>query len=184
MGGAAPGEAVVSLGTSDTVFAPMDMPRTDPDGIGNVFCGADRGYLALVCAEGALERDRVRREAGFDWSDFSAALRPDAPANPVRSLCESQMEHLSRISRWILPAGATAFTKIGATGGGAKSDGLLQLLADTFRAPVERLEATETVALGAAMRAWTRAANEPLVAVQMRLRRVAAHFFPGPLRGA
>ena len=185
MGGAAPGEAIVSLGTSDTVFAPMDAPRTDPSGFGNVFCGADRGYLALSCLEGALARDRARREAGLDWAGFDAALRRDAPPNPVRSLCESQLGDLRRHSRWMLADGATAFTKLGATGGGAKSDGLLQLLADTFGAPVERLEATETVALGAAMRAWTRASGETLAAVQGRLRRVAARFEPGryPLGG-
>ncbi len=178
MGGAAPGEAVVSLGTSDTVFAPMDVPRTDPDGIGNVFCGAERGYLALVCAEGALERDRVRRDAGFDWNTFSRWLNPGAPRNPARELCEFQMKNLAHLSRWILPAGATAFTKLGATGGGAKSDGLLQLLADVFQAPVERLEATETVALGAAMRAWSRATGEPIASIQSRFRHVAARFEP------
>ncbi len=179
MGGAAPGEAVVSLGTSDTVFAPMDAPRTDPNGFGNVFCGADRGYLALTCLEGALARDCARREAGLDWTGFDAALRRDAPPNPVRELCETHLAELLQRSRWMLADGAPSFTRLGATGGGAKSSGLLQLLADTFGAPVERLEATETVALGAAMRAWTRASGESLPTVQMRLRRIAARFEPG-----
>ena len=174
MGGAGPGEAIVSLGTSDTVFAPMDVPRTDPSGSGNVFCGADRGFLALVCLEGALERDRIRREAGLDWDGFGAALAEDAPDNPVKAFCESHFADLRRRTRWMLPEGVAGFSKIAATGGGAKSDGLLGLLARVFKAPVERLAATETVALGAAMRAWTLVSGESISSVQRRLRRVTA----------
>ncbi len=174
MGGAGPGEAIVSLGTSDTVFAPMDVPRTDPSGFGNVFCGADRGYLALVCLEGALERDRIRREAGLDWDGFGAALAKDAPGNPVKDFCEGHFADLRRRTCWMLPEGAKGFSKIAATGGGAKSDGLLGLLARIFEAPVERLAATETVALGAAMRAWTLVSGESISSIQARLRRVTA----------
>ena len=74
----------------------------------------------------------------------------------------------------MLPEGVAGFSKIAATGGGAKSDGLLGLLARIFEAPVERLAATETVALGAAMRAWTLVSGESIATVQKRLRRVTA----------
>ena len=177
-GGAGPGEAIVSLGTSDTVFAPMDVPRTDPSGFGNVFCGADKGYLALVCLEGSLERDRIRREAGLDWDGFGAALAKNASDNPVKAFCESHFTDLRRCTRWMFPEGASGFSKIAATGGGAKSDGLLGLLARIFGAPVERLAATETVALGAAMRAWTLVSGESISSIQARLRRVMAVIIP------
>ena len=87
MGCAAPGEAVASLGTSDTFFAALDAPRTDPDGFGNVFCTSAGGYMSLSCfTNGALARDRVRREAGVDWAGFDAALAATAPGGGGRLL--------------------------------------------------------------------------------------------------
>ena len=79
-------------------------------------------------------------------------------------------------SAWI----GGAFKRIGVTGGGAKSAGFLRILADVFQAPVERLEGTETVALGAAMRAWSHLSGEPLAALAARLCRPAARVEPDP----
>ena len=212
MGCAAPGEAVASLGTSDTFFASMAEPRTDPDGFGNVFCTSAGGYMSLSCfTNGALARDRVRREAGLGWDGFDAALAAAAPwdagslllpwfapesvprvaragvvanfgfdaAPPerrVRSLVEGQVFAMKTHSAWI----GGAFKRIGVTGGGSKCAGILRVLADVFQAPVERLEGTETVALGAAMRAWSHLTGEPLAALAARLCRPALRVEPDP----
>lgn len=212
MGCVAPGEAVASLGTSDTLFASMDEPRTDPDGFGNVFCTSAGGFMSLSCfTNGALARDRVRREAGLDWAGFDAALAatgpwdggrlvlpwfsPESvprvaragavfsfdpatasPAQRVRALVEGQAFAMKTHSAWI----GGAFKRIGVTGGGAKSRGILHVLANVFQAPVERLEGTETVALGAAMRAWSHVTGEPLAALAARLCRPALRVEPDP----
>ncbi|MES0835951.1 MULTISPECIES: xylulokinase [Nocardiopsidaceae] len=47
--GLRPGDAVVSLGTSGTVFAVSEGPSRDPDGIVNGFADATGRYLPLVC---------------------------------------------------------------------------------------------------------------------------------------
>ena len=210
MGCAEPGAAVASLGTSDTFFAAMESPRTDPEGFGNVFCTSAGGYMSLLCfTNGALARDRVRREAGVDWDGFNAALRATAPGNggrlmlpwfspesvprvvragarrsydsatpaeEIRALCEGQALAMRLHSRWI----GAGFARLGVTGGGSKSDGFLRILADVFQTPVERLESTETVALGAAMRAWAHLAGEGLGALAARLCRPAARVEPDP----
>ena len=212
MGCAAPGEAVASLGTSDTFFASMAEPRTDPDGFGNVFCTSAGGYMSLSCfTNGALARDRVRREEGLDWDGFDAALAATAPwdgrrlmlpwfapesvprvaragavfsfdraaaapAQRVRALVEGQVFAMKTHSAWI----GGAFKRIGVTGGGSKCAGILRVLADVFQAPVERLEGTETVALGAAMRAWSSLSGEPLAAAAARLCRPALRVEPDP----
>lgn len=212
MGCAAPGEAVASLGTSDTFFASMDAPRTDPDGFGNVFCTSAGGYMSLSCfTNGALARDRVRREEGLDWDGFDAALAATAPwdgrrlmlpwfspesvprvaragaaysfdpaaatpAQRVRALVEGQAMAMKTHAAWI----GARFSRIGVTGGGSKCAGILRILADVFQTPVERLEGTETVALGAAMRAWSHLAGEPLAALAARLCRPALRVEPDP----
>jgi len=72
----------ISLGTSDTVFAPLGAPAFDPSGSGNVFGSPAGGFLSLVCCRnGSLARERVRDEAGLDWAGFSAALRSTPAGN-------------------------------------------------------------------------------------------------------
>lgn len=75
MGASAPGTAVVSLGTSDTVFAAMREPRTDPQGFGHVFGNPAGGFMSLICfANGSLARERVAEEVDYDWNAFSRAI--------------------------------------------------------------------------------------------------------------
>ncbi len=76
------GQLGVSLGTSDTVFAPMSRPAPDPNGAGHVFGSPAGGYMALTCfANGSLARERVRDQYDLDWSGFAAALDATPPAN-------------------------------------------------------------------------------------------------------
>lgn len=75
MGASAPGTAVVSLGTSDTVFAAMREPRTDPQGFGHVFGNPAGGFMSLICfANGSLARERVAKDLGYDWDAFTRAI--------------------------------------------------------------------------------------------------------------
>lgn len=77
-----PARRVISLGTSDTVFAIQHEPRVDPSGTGHVFGAPTGDYLALICFQnGALARERVRDAFGLDWGGFSRLLRETPPGN-------------------------------------------------------------------------------------------------------
>ncbi len=83
MGASEPGTAVVSMGTSDTVFAAMREPHTDPRGFGHVFGNPAGGFMCLICfANGSLARERVAEKAGLGWPDFERAiLEQTSPGN-------------------------------------------------------------------------------------------------------
>jgi xylulokinase len=71
MGAATPGKVVISLGTSDTLFAAMPEPVTDPNGYGHVFGNPMGAFMSLICfLNGSLARERVKDELGVDWSAF------------------------------------------------------------------------------------------------------------------
>jgi xylulokinase len=75
MGASGPGTAVISLGTSDTVFAAMAAPRIDPRGYGSVFGNPAGGFMALACfSNGSLAREEIARRFGLSWDDFAAAI--------------------------------------------------------------------------------------------------------------
>lgn len=86
MGATAAGKMVISLGTSDTLFAAMDEPLTDPRGFGHVFGNPLGGFMSLICfRNGSLAREAVKRNLGLDWSDFDAAgLAKTPPGNEGR----------------------------------------------------------------------------------------------------
>lgn len=83
MGATTPGTTVISLGTSDTVFAAMERPRTDPRGFGHVFGNPAGGFMSLICfANGSLARETVARRVGLDWAGFERAILQDTkPGN-------------------------------------------------------------------------------------------------------
>jgi len=83
MGAALPGTAVVSLGTSDTVFAAMRQPKTDPGGFGHVFGNPAGGFMCLICfANGSLAREAVAERTKLDWPAFERAILADTkPGN-------------------------------------------------------------------------------------------------------
>jgi xylulokinase len=75
MGATEPGTAVVSMGTSDTVFAAMRSPHTDPRGFGHVFGNPAGGFMCLICfANGSLAREKVAERIGLDWPAFEQAI--------------------------------------------------------------------------------------------------------------
>jgi len=88
MGATEPGCAVVSLGTSDTVFAAMREPHTDPRGYGHVFGNPAGGFMCLICfANGSLAREEVAKRVGLSWPAFEAAiLEGTRPGNDGNSM--------------------------------------------------------------------------------------------------
>jgi xylulokinase len=75
MGATEPGTAVVSMGTSDTVFAAMRNPHTDPRGFGHVFGNPAGGFMCLICfANGSLAREKVAEKTGLSWPAFERAI--------------------------------------------------------------------------------------------------------------
>ena len=78
----AEGGIAISLGTSDTLFGPMQELRVDPSGAASVFGAPTGDYMALVCFKnGSLARERIRDEHGLDWAGFSRALRESRAGN-------------------------------------------------------------------------------------------------------
>lgn len=74
MGASRPGRVVISLGTSDTLFAAMADYISDPHGYGHVFGNPAGGCMALICFKnGSLARERVRDQHGLSWDDFGPA---------------------------------------------------------------------------------------------------------------
>ena len=86
MGASQPGKVVISLGTSDTLFAAMPEPVTDPRGYGHVFGNPMGGFMSLICfCNGSLAREAVKERHSLTWDDFDAAgLARTEPCNGQR----------------------------------------------------------------------------------------------------
>ena len=181
MGAAKPGKVVISLGTSDTLFAAIEGIRTDAAGLGHAFGNPLGGSMSLVCVRnGSLAREAIRRECGHaDWPAFSAAVDA-APAAVAAVLPMEEPEITPR-----RPAGRIAFgaaatpatlpraavegqalslrlhsrwvgtptTQLLLTGGASENPSVAKIFADVFGAPVLRLAVSDSAALGAALRA-------------------------------
>lgn len=187
MGATAPGNVVISLGTSDTFFAAMPGPKTDPDGFGHVFGNPAGGFMSLICfRNGSLAREALRDKLGLNWSAFDREglaettafagqnlmlpffgpeITPrhdfdqpvlkgsrefesgDNSALQVRALIEGQFLNMRLHSRWM----EVKTERIRLTGGASKNDGIARMVADVFQAPVERLDVSNSAALGAAL---------------------------------
>ena len=187
MGATTPGNVVISLGTSDTFFAAMPGPKTDPNGFGHVFGNPPGGFMSLICfRNGSLAREALRDKLGVDWSafdrealagtlssaganlmlpffgpeitprhDFTGPVLQGTstfesgtdPALQVRALLEGQFLNMRLHSQWM----EVKTERIRLTGGAAKNDGIAQVVADIFQAPVERLDVLNSAALGAAL---------------------------------
>jgi xylulokinase len=94
------------------------------------------------------------------------------PALRIRSLLEGQFLNMRLNSAWM---GVTT-DRIRLTGGASKNDGIAQVVADVFQAPVERLEVVNSAALGAALIAAA-AGGHDLVSLQETFCKPS----PGPL---
>jgi xylulokinase len=181
MGASKPGKVVISLGTSDTLFAAIEGIRTDGAGLGHAFGNPQGGSMSLICVRnGSLAREAIRRECGLaDWAAFSAAVDV-APAarSSVLPMEETEITPRRAAGRIALGAPATPATLPRAavegqalslrlhsrwvgtptthlllTGGASENPSVAKIFADVFGAPVLRLAVSDSAALGAALRA-------------------------------
>ena len=72
-----PGDVVVSLGTSGTVFSIADRPTADPSGIVAGFADATGRFLPLVCTLNAA------RVIDLDLLDFRGEIAPGGPGRAI-----------------------------------------------------------------------------------------------------
>ena len=73
--GLEPGDVVISLGTSGTVYAVSDMPTADVSGCVAGFADASGRFLPLVCTLNAMKvTDAVARLLGVDHAAFEALV--------------------------------------------------------------------------------------------------------------
>ena len=77
----------------------------------------------------------------------SAAFEAGDAGLQVRALLEGQFLNMRLHSQWM----EVKTERIRLTGGASKNDGIAQLVADVFQAPVERLDVSNSAALGAAL---------------------------------
>jgi xylulokinase len=78
--GLAPGDVVISLGTSGTVYAVSDTPTADPTGCVAGFADASGNFLPLVCTLNAMKvTDAVIRLLGTDHQSFEELVLGQEP---------------------------------------------------------------------------------------------------------
>ncbi|MBK5289369.1 MAG: xylulose kinase, partial [Acidimicrobiia bacterium] len=78
--GVVPGDVVISLGTSGTVFAVSETPTADPTGAVAGFADATGRYLPLVCTLNATKvTDSIARLLGVDHAELDAMALAAAP---------------------------------------------------------------------------------------------------------
>lgn len=85
IGAVRPGPAIVSLGTSGTVFAHKATPGLDPQGEVAAFCDSTGGWLPLVCTLGCtVATEWVRSLFGLSHAGLEVALvRTEPGAGPI-----------------------------------------------------------------------------------------------------
>ena len=181
-GGAAPGTAIISLGTSDTFFGSVaDLSRTERMRFGHIFGNPAGGFMTLLCfANGSLTREAVRKKFAMSRFAFEAAAAAATPgkypllpflfpestpavAEPgIRCDFDPAALPSGEFIRAVLEAqlltikyhaGITeAPASVQLTGGASASPILRRLAADIFQSPVVIGGHAEAAALGAAMR--------------------------------
>jgi xylulokinase len=96
MGATQPGKVIISLGTSDTFFAAMPEPLTDPAGCGHVFGNPLGGFMTLQCfVNGSLAREKVRDFLGMEWDAFNKAISQTPPGNDGNRMLPFFMPEIS-----------------------------------------------------------------------------------------
>ena len=177
----ADGDALLSLGTSDTLSRLGE--ALPPLQGGHLFVAPTGHDLGLLCfRNGSLAREYVRDLFALDWSGFEQAVASSKPADRAVLLPWLDPEIVPRTigsgfvysedfptddagahCRAVLEGQAMAmsrhslslrpFRKLRVTGGAAASGALMQVFADVFGCEVERFETENGAALGAALAA-------------------------------
>ncbi len=82
--GLRPGDAVMSIGTSGTVYAVSETPTSDPTGAVAGFADATGRFLPLVCTSNAAKvLDAVRRLLGVEPAEFDELALAATEGGPV-----------------------------------------------------------------------------------------------------
>lgn len=177
------GHVAVSLGTSDTVFACAREPGTDAShvfaspmgGFMSLVCFRNgsliRDWIRRIHHldwdgfSAALDRTPAGNGGALmlPWLEEEITPHVRLPGvrrfaydgrdadQDVRAVVEGQMMAMANHSAAITAGG---LTRIVATGGASVNDALLQVMADVFGVPVDRLNLDNTACLGAALRAF------------------------------
>jgi len=177
-----PGTVVISMGTSDTFFGAIGNEAIDTKGVGHIFGNPAGGYMSLICfRNGSLSREAALKATGLNWQEGENLIAENTPCSeenylpfivdemyphcPVQidsdklaeftaikalvGLIESQILNL----RYYANKHAKSISTIRLTGGASQNTAIAQMIADVFQAKVERIEISNSAALGAAMRA-------------------------------
>ncbi len=82
--GLRPGDAVISIGTSGTVYAVSSTPTADATGAVAGFADATGRFLPLVCTSNAAKvLDAIRHLLGVDHAEFDRLALASEPGGPV-----------------------------------------------------------------------------------------------------
>ncbi|WDE97459.1 FGGY family carbohydrate kinase [Lentisphaera profundi] len=181
-GAAEPGTVVISMGTSDTFFGAIGYEMIDTKGVGHIFGNPAGGYMSLICfRNGSLSREAALLSTGLNWQEGEELIANNTPYPDSNYLpfivdemyphCSAQLskEQLSSFSptkalvgliesqilnlRLYAEKHAKSISTIRLTGGASNNTAITQMIADVFQAKVERIEISNSAALGAAMRA-------------------------------
>ena len=180
-GGALPGTAIISLGTSDTLFASMPKAVVDKNGYGHVFGNPAGGNMSLSCfRNGSLTREKLRDRFNLDWDGFAKTLETTSSdvelpwlideLTPQVSASSEAIKNLEKATdKNIISAFVRGhflsmlyhskwmgleFSSVILTGGASENNAIAQVVADIFQAVVRRLDTSSSAGLGAAMRAY------------------------------
>lgn len=177
--GIAPGEPVISLGTSGTAYVRANRPSADPSGAIAGFADATGAYLPLVCVQNCtLAVDAMTRLLGLEREDVAEATGvvvlpyfegertpylPDATGTVVGMRPDTTPQELLLAAyRGVvatLLAGVDLLPDVDPAapvtliGGGARGRAWQRIVRELSGRPVSIPEQTELVAIGAAVQA-------------------------------
>jgi xylulokinase len=188
----ASGISGISLGTSDTLFAPMETFHTDPEHYGHIFGNPAGGFMSLICfSNGSLAREKILQMHDMDWQKCEDLMSKTPCNNGDRLMLpyfEAESTPLvlkpqvvrnyrdydaSQDIRAILESQMLSMRlhslwldgniqKLRLTGGGSKSQAICQIAADVFNAEIERIRVSNSAGLGGAMMAAASVSGVPL----------------------
>ncbi len=190
-----PSIAILSLGTSDTMFIYNNTFKTTSKSC-NTFYHPNGGFISLLCFQnGAFSREKIRNLVGCNWGEFDTSLSKTKAGNngiirlpfytaeinpylPHGSILSNTSRNLTQTEcvRAVLEAQAINFkiqsnslsdhfNKIIVTGGGSNCDGFCQIIADVFQCEVVRLNSANSAQLGGIARAVSVLENKAIQAI-------------------
>jgi xylulokinase len=189
--GIAPGEPVISLGTSGTAYLRADRPSADPSGAIAGFADATGAHLPLVCVQNCtLAIDAMTRLLGLDRDDVAdrtgvvvlpylegertpylphatgsvVGLRPDTPPQELL-LATYQGVAATLLAGMDLLPDIDPTAPLTLIGGGARGRTWQRIVRELSGRPVSIPEQTELVAIGAAVQAAGIVTDQPFATV-------------------